>query len=450
MKIWHAESRCYCIPSFSEKCWFSGVVSIAGTGTEVDSRAPRNLKKKSTDGPVTGTTSIRPPPQHLGHHGNGFASTLPPLSDLLCHYSSFGGSKRHTGRAAAVTQQQNFLGFWSFYWTLKGGTKIAALCNGALTGSFTCVSIFSVTCKICKFSFFSNDQISNNSSLSSFPYVCNHQFRSENGIGYASEYVSNVHSVIGSPLFVPLVALRWSHSGTALAPGHVGQVNKLVFWINDVTPDVVSSYTAGAVVKVELNSNQISRDLPTLWRPIWTSSGWGSSILMYVVPFDGGIKTVGKAILSYFQTLDQHEQYPRHQGSSISVEKTAMQLVTYVTRLLHSYHFDQGCLWSGIRYPGQELWFLVSQVTSLDPGFQGNDSYPGKLFSHNLIPLSTFDRMRENRRPRTRHFYSINSLLHRDTIWRHQTGSALSQKSRHLNHCRLIVSTVKPLIYAAN
>ena len=45
MKSRHAKSPCYCILSFCEKCWFSGVLSIAGTGTEVDSRAPRNLNK---------------------------------------------------------------------------------------------------------------------------------------------------------------------------------------------------------------------------------------------------------------------------------------------------------------------------------------------------------------------------------------------------------------------
>ena len=98
--------------------------------------------------------SIRPPPQHLGHHGNGFASTLPPLSDLLCHYSSFGGSKRHTGRAAAVTQQQNFLGFWPFYWTLIGGTKIAALCKGALMRVLRACQFSVLHVKYVNFAFF--------------------------------------------------------------------------------------------------------------------------------------------------------------------------------------------------------------------------------------------------------------------------------------------------------
>ena len=80
--------------------------------------------------------SIRRPRQPLGHHGKGSTSTLLPLCDLLCHYSSFGGSRKAKSRAAVVTQKQNFLSFgdhWAslyFFWSLKGGTKVAALCKG--------------------------------------------------------------------------------------------------------------------------------------------------------------------------------------------------------------------------------------------------------------------------------------------------------------------------------
>ena len=41
--------------------------------------------------------SIQRPRQHLSHHGNGFAFTLPSLRDLLCHYSSFGRSRKAQG-----------------------------------------------------------------------------------------------------------------------------------------------------------------------------------------------------------------------------------------------------------------------------------------------------------------------------------------------------------------
>ena len=36
-------------------------------------------------------------PSIVSHHGNGSASTLPPLSDMWCHYSSFDGSKKVEG-----------------------------------------------------------------------------------------------------------------------------------------------------------------------------------------------------------------------------------------------------------------------------------------------------------------------------------------------------------------
>ena len=41
--------------------------------------------------------SIQRPQQHLSHHGNGSAFTLPSLRDLFCHYSSFGRSRKAQG-----------------------------------------------------------------------------------------------------------------------------------------------------------------------------------------------------------------------------------------------------------------------------------------------------------------------------------------------------------------
>ena len=47
--------------------------------------------------------------------------------------------------------------------------------------------------------------------------------------------ILNVLCVIGAPLFESTLWLRaaQSHFGTAPAPGHVRQVNNLVFWIDD-------------------------------------------------------------------------------------------------------------------------------------------------------------------------------------------------------------------------
>ena len=41
--------------------------------------------------------SIQRPRQHLSHHGNGSAFTMPSMRDLLCHYSSFGRSRKSQG-----------------------------------------------------------------------------------------------------------------------------------------------------------------------------------------------------------------------------------------------------------------------------------------------------------------------------------------------------------------
>ena len=91
------------------------------------------------------------------------------------------------------------------------------------------------TCKICLL-LFANDQTSNNQYLSSFSYVCNHQFRVWLVIR------PNIKCTLRNrlALFVPLVVLHWSHFGTALAPSHVCQVNSLVLWNNDTTSDAAS------------------------------------------------------------------------------------------------------------------------------------------------------------------------------------------------------------------
>ena len=48
--------------------------------------------------------------------------------------------KKNWGRGAAVTQKYDLLGLgdhwtsWSFFWSLKDGTKVAALCKGGFGG----------------------------------------------------------------------------------------------------------------------------------------------------------------------------------------------------------------------------------------------------------------------------------------------------------------------------
>ena len=88
---------------------------------------------------ITVATTVPP----SGDHGNPSATlamVLPPLC-LLCATccaitADLVVQGRHKGHAAAVTQKQNFLGLsdhwvsWPFFWSLKGGTKVAALCKG--------------------------------------------------------------------------------------------------------------------------------------------------------------------------------------------------------------------------------------------------------------------------------------------------------------------------------
>ena len=85
-------------------------------------------------------------PLCLGDHGNLWTTmtmVLPPLC-LLCTTCCVTTAVlvvqwTPKGRAAAVTQKQNFLGLgdhwtsWSIFWSPKGGTKVAALCKGGLT-----------------------------------------------------------------------------------------------------------------------------------------------------------------------------------------------------------------------------------------------------------------------------------------------------------------------------
>ena len=101
----------------------------------------------------------------------------------------------------------------------------ACLLNGK---KFLCVPIFSVNIHVTdKYCLLSNDRASNNSCLSSVSKVRNHQFGTELVMRRNIKELCVIDS--------PLVALRRSHFGTTLAPGHVRQVNNLVFWIDDAT-----------------------------------------------------------------------------------------------------------------------------------------------------------------------------------------------------------------------
>ena len=55
--------------------------------------------------------SIRRPRQPLSHHDNASASTLPPLHDLLCHYSGFGGSGNAQGLCCSSYTEAELSGF---------------------------------------------------------------------------------------------------------------------------------------------------------------------------------------------------------------------------------------------------------------------------------------------------------------------------------------------------
>ena len=55
--------------------------------------------------------SIQRPRQHLSHHSNGSAFTLPSLCDLLCHYSSFGRSRKAQGSCCSSYTETELFGF---------------------------------------------------------------------------------------------------------------------------------------------------------------------------------------------------------------------------------------------------------------------------------------------------------------------------------------------------
>ena len=55
--------------------------------------------------------TIQRPRQHLSHHGNGSAFTLPSLCDLLCHYSSFGRSRKAQGSCCSSYTERELSGF---------------------------------------------------------------------------------------------------------------------------------------------------------------------------------------------------------------------------------------------------------------------------------------------------------------------------------------------------
>ena len=55
--------------------------------------------------------SIQRPRQHLSHHGDGSAFTLPSLRDLLCHYNSFGHSRKAQGSCCSSYTETELSGF---------------------------------------------------------------------------------------------------------------------------------------------------------------------------------------------------------------------------------------------------------------------------------------------------------------------------------------------------
>ena len=79
--------------------------------------------------------AIRRPRQSLSHHGYASASTLPPLSDLSCLDSKFGGSgkthmsccKRYTEAGLSGFRRPG--GVLVFFWSLKGGTRRSQPCG---------------------------------------------------------------------------------------------------------------------------------------------------------------------------------------------------------------------------------------------------------------------------------------------------------------------------------
>ena len=89
--------------------------------------------------------SIRRPRQTLSHLGSGSASIMPPLCDLPCHYSTFGRSmKAQRSCCSSYTETElsrlgRPLSFLTIFWSLKGGTKVTALCKRGFTNC-TCLT----------------------------------------------------------------------------------------------------------------------------------------------------------------------------------------------------------------------------------------------------------------------------------------------------------------------
>ena len=103
--------------------------------------------------------SIQRPRQHLSHHGNGSAFTLPSLCDLLCHYSSFGRFKEgtrvvlqqlHRNRTfwvPATTERPNhFYGRTKVAWRSQPCVKGALLCGTKLYKTMLLVTFFPSMC----------------------------------------------------------------------------------------------------------------------------------------------------------------------------------------------------------------------------------------------------------------------------------------------------------------
>ena len=82
--------------------------------------------------------SIQRPRQHLSHHGNVSAFTLPSLRDLLYHYSSFGRSRKAQGSCCSSYTETKLSGFrrpLSVLTIFYGRTKVARRLQPCVKGA---------------------------------------------------------------------------------------------------------------------------------------------------------------------------------------------------------------------------------------------------------------------------------------------------------------------------
>ena len=86
---------------------------------------------------IIANIAFRRPRQPLGHYSNVSAFTLPPLSDLLCLYGSFGGPRNAQVSCCSSYTEAGLFGFMRLVgvliiFSLEGSTKVVALCKGDL------------------------------------------------------------------------------------------------------------------------------------------------------------------------------------------------------------------------------------------------------------------------------------------------------------------------------